>query len=92
EVESELPKGIIIRQNPLPGSQISSLTDLQFLVSKGKDRLDKHVKNYVGIYYKDAIASLLGDNINFDIDLANTDDFGNIVLQSIPAGTKINES
>lgn len=92
EVESELPKGIIIRQNPLPGSQVSSLTDLQFLVSKGKDRLDKHVKNYIGIYYKDAIASLLGDGISFDIDLANTDDFGNIVFQSIPAGTKINES
>lgn len=58
EVESELPKGIIISQNPSPGSQISSLTDLQFLISKGKDHLDKHVKNYVGIYYKDAIASL----------------------------------
>ncbi|AJA90621.1 hypothetical protein OY14_00305 [Borreliella chilensis] len=92
EVESELPKGIIIRQSPSPGSQISSLTDLQFLVSKGKDRLDKYVKNYIGIYYKDAIASLLNDNIIFDIDLANTDDFGNIVFQSIPSGTKVNKA
>ncbi|WKC90475.1 PASTA domain-containing protein [Borreliella carolinensis] len=91
EVESELPKGIIISQNPSPGSQISSLTDLQFLISKGKDRLEKHVKNYIGIYYKDAIASLLNDSISFDIDLANTSDFGNIIFQSIPPGTKINE-
>nr|WP_267914343.1 PASTA domain-containing protein [Borreliella garinii] len=92
EVESELPKGIIIRQNPSPGTQISSLTDLQFLISKGKDHLDKHIKNYIGIYYKDAIASLLNDGISFDLDLANTDDFGNVVFQSIPSGTKINES
>lgn len=92
EVESELPKGIIIRQNPSPGSQISSLTDLQFLISKGKDHLDKHIKNYIGIYYKDAIASLLNDGISFDLDLANTGDFGNVVFQSIPSGTKINES
>ncbi|QFI14933.1 PASTA domain-containing protein [Borrelia maritima] len=92
EVESELPKGIIIRQNPSPGSQISSLTDLQFLISKGKDRLDKYAKNYVGIYYKDVVVSLLNDNINFDIDLVNTSDFGNVVSQSILPGTKINES
>ncbi|SCW36475.1 PASTA domain, binds beta-lactams [Borreliella japonica] len=92
EVESELPKGIIIRQNPSPGSQISSLTDLQFLISKGKDHLEKYVKNYIGIYYKDAIASLLNDSISFDIDLVDKDDFGNVVFQSIPPGTKISES
>ncbi|WP_375537735.1 PASTA domain-containing protein [Candidatus Borreliella tachyglossi] len=93
EVESELPKGMIIRQDPSPGTEITSLIDLQFLVSKGqKEDLVKYVKNYIGLYYKDAVISLLNDGIGFDIKLATGSDFGSVILQSLPLGTKIEDS
>ncbi|APR65261.1 hypothetical protein N187_00300 [Borrelia anserina Es] len=90
EVESMLPKGIIIRQEPSPGTKITSLIDLQFLVSKGQGEVPiKYVKNYVGLYYKDAIISLLNDEIDFDINLSTGSDFGSVVFQSLSPGTKL---
>ncbi|ANF33577.1 PASTA domain-containing protein [Borrelia turicatae] len=90
EIESTLPKGTIIRQEPSPGTKISSLVDLQFLVSKGQgDPPVKYVKNYIGLYYKDAIISLLNDEIDFDVNLSSGNDFGSVIFQSLSPGSKI---
>ncbi|AYE36715.1 PASTA domain-containing protein [Borrelia turcica IST7] len=90
EVESELSKGTIIRQEPSPGTKITGLVDLQFLVSRGQTKnLVKHVKNYIGLYYKDAIISLLNDEIPFDINLVKGNNYGSVILQSLPANTEI---
>ncbi|BCR20676.1 PASTA domain-containing protein [Borrelia miyamotoi] len=90
EVESTLPKGIIIQQEPSPDTKIAGLVDLQFLVSKGLvENKIKYLKNYVGLYYKDAIISLLNDEINFDVNLSSTgSDFGIVVSQSLTPGSK----
>nr|WP_051374071.1 PASTA domain-containing protein [Borrelia persica] len=90
EIESTLPKGTIIRQEPSPGTKIASLVDLQFLVSKGQEETYvKYIKNYVGLYYKDVIISLLNDEINFDINLSKGNDFGSVIKQSLSPGSKI---
>ncbi|UER67987.1 PASTA domain-containing protein [Borrelia sp. BU AG58] len=92
EVESELSKGTIIRQEPPPGTKITGLVDLQFLVSKGQARDSvRYVKNYVGLYYKDAIVSLLDDEIAFDVELVKRNNFGSVILQSLPANTRIED-
>ncbi|WP_028328149.1 PASTA domain-containing protein [Borrelia coriaceae] len=93
EIESTLPRGIIIRQEPSPGTKIASLIDLQFLVSKGQEEIPvKYVKNYVGLYYKDAIISLLNDEIDFDVNLSTGSDLGNVIAQSLSAGSKVENS
>ncbi|AHH12080.1 Serine/threonine protein kinase [Borrelia hermsii YBT] len=90
EIESPLSKGTIIRQEPSPGTKIASLVDLQFLVSKGQEEAStKYVKNYVGLYYKDAIISLLNDEINFDVNLSTGSDFGSVIFQSLSPGNKV---
>ena len=90
EVESTLPKGTIIQQEPAPDTKIASLVDLQFLVSKGPvDNAIKYLKNYVGLYYKDAVISLLNDEIDFDISLSNGSEFGIVVSQSLLPGSKV---
>lgn len=90
EIESTLPKGTIIRQEPSPGTKISSLVDLQFLVSKGQGGSPvKYAKNYIGLYYKDAIISLLNDEIAFDVNLSSGNDFGSVIFQSLSPGSKI---
>ncbi|WP_232535954.1 PASTA domain-containing protein [Borrelia sp. A-FGy1] len=92
EIESELSKGTIIRQEPSPGTKITGLVDLQFLVSKGQKKdLVKYLKNYIGLYYKDAIVSLLNDEIDFDINLTKGNNFGSVILQSLPANTEIED-
>ena len=93
EVESEFSKGTIIRQEPSPGTKITGLVDLQFLISKGQSKdLVKHVKNYIGLYYKDAIIFLLNDEIVFDIELVKGNNFGSVVLQSLPVNARIEDS
>ncbi|WKC57650.1 PASTA domain-containing protein [Borrelia sp. P9F1] len=93
EVESELSRGTIIRQEPSPGTKITGLVDLQFLISKGQEKdLVKYVKNYIGLYYKDAIIFLLNDEIVFDIELVKGNNFGSVVLQSLPVNAKIEDS
>ncbi|UGQ15775.1 PASTA domain-containing protein [Borrelia sp. RT5S] len=93
EVESEFSKGTIIRQGPSPGTKITGLVDLQLLVSKGQSKdLVKHVKNYIGLYYKDAIIFLLNDEIVFDIELVKGNNFGSVVLQSLPVNARIEDS
>nr|WP_040235772.1 PASTA domain-containing protein [Borrelia crocidurae] len=90
EIENTLPKGTIIRQEPSPGTKIASLVDLQFLVSKGQeDSSVKYIKNYVGLYYKDVIISLLNDEIDFDVNVSKGNDFGSVIYQSLSPGNRI---
>ncbi|HOV64372.1 MAG TPA: PASTA domain-containing protein [Spirochaetia bacterium] len=57
--------GTIIEQKPAPGTELTSLTDLVLVVSKGPEGATFAVKNYVGMRYTKALSELASDEIPF---------------------------
>jgi beta-lactam-binding protein with PASTA domain len=60
-----VPPGTIIAQDPKPGTKISGLTYLSFVVSSGEGETLAQVGSYVGMSFQEAIADLTKNNIPF---------------------------
>jgi len=62
---SDEPVGTILAQEPSPGTEITELTDLTFVVSRGMDEGMYKVENFTGMNYSEVIALLSEQNIPF---------------------------
>ncbi len=66
---SDEPVGTILAQEPSPDTEITGLTDLTFVVSRGMDAGMYKVENFTGMGYGDVIAKLSEENIPFVFDI-----------------------
>jgi eukaryotic-like serine/threonine-protein kinase len=64
-VEPGSAPGIILAQNPKPGAQISGLTYLEFVVSRGQGGDFAEVGDYKGMSFQEAVADLMKAGIAF---------------------------
>jgi eukaryotic-like serine/threonine-protein kinase len=60
-----VPPGTIIAQNPKPGTRISGLTTLEFVVSQSGDDTSVEIGDYTGFSFQEAITQLTRQNIPF---------------------------
>jgi eukaryotic-like serine/threonine-protein kinase len=57
--------GTILAQSPEPGTQITGLTTLSFVVARGEGELATMVGEYVGMSFSEAMAQLVKDDLPF---------------------------
>jgi beta-lactam-binding protein with PASTA domain len=60
-----VPTGTIIAQSPKPGTKISALTYLEFVVSRGEGEGIAEVGSYIGMSFQEAITQLTALNLPF---------------------------
>jgi beta-lactam-binding protein with PASTA domain len=60
-----VPPGTIIAQSPKPGTKITGLTYLEFVVSRAEGEAVAEVGSYVGMSYQEAITELASVNLPF---------------------------
>jgi len=64
-VETGVAAGTILAQSPKPGTQISGLTKLSFVVARGEGELASAVGEYVGLSFNEAISQLTKADLPF---------------------------
>ncbi len=64
-VYNDAPPGTILEQKPKPETEITGLTNLELVVSRGPKGREVTVENYVGLGYKEAVAKLAQAGIPF---------------------------
>ncbi len=64
-IYDETPAGTILEQKPEPGTQLSELTELELVVSRGPFGQTLTVLDYVGMTYPEVISSVVKTNIPF---------------------------
>jgi beta-lactam-binding protein with PASTA domain len=87
-----VPPGTIIAQNPKPGTKISGLTYLEFVVSQGGEESLTEVEDYTGASFQEAISQLARENIPFVFSVQKADKNkqpGVVVSQTPAAKTKL---
>ena len=57
--------GTILQQKPKPGTELTSLTDLELVVSKGPEGASFAVRDYSGMRYTKAVAELASSETPF---------------------------
>ena len=84
---NELPEGTIISQSPEPGTEITSQTALQLVVSRGPQTGTIPVRDYTDMPYMDAVQSLIRQNIYFTVSARDADENeeAGIVVSQNPA-------
>ena len=91
-VYNPAPPGTILEQKPEPETELSGLTDLVLIVSRGPETIKQKLASYMGIDFIQAVTLLAKDNIPFVFSLAESDTGqgrGFIVEQEPPPGTEI---
>jgi eukaryotic-like serine/threonine-protein kinase len=68
-----VPPGTIIAQNPKPGTRISGLTYLEFVVSQSGEESQIEVGDYSGSSFQEAITQLARENIPFVFSVQKAD-------------------
>ncbi len=63
--EKGVAPGIILEQQPKPGTQISGVTHLVFVVARGEGELANAVGNYVGLSFSEALTDLARSDLPF---------------------------
>lgn len=84
--------GTILAQAPEPGTQISGVTTLSFIVARGEDELASEVGEYVGMSFTEAIAALVKAELPFffSVKKAAAGQAGGVVVTQEPAaGSRI---
>lgn len=78
--------GTILDQDPAPGAELTGLTPLNLLVSRGPEVQTFSVPNYVNLDYNRAMSLLAGQNQPFTFTLADVDETtaGGIVVSQEP--------
>jgi beta-lactam-binding protein with PASTA domain len=88
------PAGTILQQQPVPGTELTGLTALVLVVSRGPEVELKRVGNYVKLSFSRAIAALAESGIPFEFSLADSapgQNLGLVVEQSPPEGTEADQ-
>lgn len=82
--------GIILEQSPEPGTEISGLTDLELVVSRGPAGVSEQVAQYTGLSYEQAIERLKTFQVPFSFSMREAEgdeEPGTVVSQDPPPGT-----
>ena len=86
-VYDDAPTGTILEQKPEPGTQLSELTELELVVSRGPFGQTVTVLDYVGLTYPEVIESVVKTNIPFIFtsrEMKRGEEPGAVVSQSPP--------
>jgi beta-lactam-binding protein with PASTA domain len=88
----ESEPGTILAQDPAPGTEISSLTDVALVVSRGPDVERIAVPSFVGLQFETAVARLAQNQIPFTLvvrDAEIDEASGYVVAQAPEAGEEV---
>lgn len=91
-VEKGAAPGTILAQSPKPGTQISGLTNLEFVVARGEGELASAVGSYVGLSFTEAIAELTRADLPFFFSVKRAEKgqpAGVVTSQQPEAGARI---
>ncbi|TVQ37903.1 MAG: PASTA domain-containing protein [Spirochaetaceae bacterium] len=87
--------GTILEQSPEPGTEITDVTELDLIVSRGPDVERAQLASYVGLHYEEAIARLAAENRPFVFGVSQTAEAaagGTVVGQDPAPGTEVVQS
>ena len=90
KVFDDAEAGIILEQEPEPGTEISGLTDVKLVVSRGPAGISAQVAQYTGLPYEQALERLTAFEVPFSFsmrDAEGEEEPGTIVAQEPPPGT-----
>lgn len=84
---SDEPEGVIIAQDPTEGTEVTGLTPLNLVVSRGMQEGLFKVENFTGMNYGDVLTALAEQNIPFvfHIDESSPAQSESIVFRQVPA-------
>jgi serine/threonine-protein kinase len=83
--------GVIISQNPNGGTKVEVGTTVTITKSLGKKAIEVTVPNVVGLRMDTAQTILSNAGLHWSVTYKKTNHTGNVVTQSIAAGTKVPE-
>lgn len=93
KVFDESEPGTILEQKPLPGTEISGMTDLELVVSRGPEGSTVEMAQYVGMPYEQAIERLIVLEVPFTFTgrpVEGDEEPGRVVDQDPAPGTARN--
>ncbi len=91
KVFDDADPGVILEQKPEPGTEISGLTDLQLVVSRGPAGISTRVAEYTGLTYQQALERLTAFEVPFAFSSRGAEgeeEPGTVVSQDPPPGTE----
>ena len=94
EIYSDSPAGTILQQNPEPGTKITTLTELELIVSRGPRGAMVTIPDYVGLPIYVALRELASHSGPFVFsgrDAEGEEEPGTVVSQSPQAETDVQE-
>lgn len=90
-VYDQSPRGTILEQKPKPGTELSVLTELELVVSKGPKGQTSQVEEYVGMKWQNAFSSVINSGFPFVFTLVSEKEgeAGKVISQSPEAGSEV---
>lgn len=97
DYSNTVDKDLVIRQEPVSGAKVQSGTEINLVISVGKEDTTEIIKvgYYVGMSEKDAIATARNNHLrvrNVDYQYSSSIDKGHVISQSIGAETEVAEN
>ena len=97
DYSNTVDKDLVIRQEPASGAKVQSGTEINLVISVGKEDTTEIIKvgKYVGMSEKDAIATARNNHLrvrNVDYQYSSSIDKGHVISQSIGAETEVAEN
>jgi len=83
--------GTILEQKPSPGTELSVLTELELVVSKGPEGQITETKDYTGMEWRNALGEIVSSGHPFVFSITNQDEgeSGTVVSQSPEPGNEV---
>ncbi len=96
DYSNTVEKDLVIRQEPSSGASVQSGTEVNLVISVGKEDTTENIKvdNYVGMAEQDAINSARNSGLrvrNVDYQYSSNTEKGLVMSQSIGSGTEVAE-
>ncbi|WP_311492609.1 Stk1 family PASTA domain-containing Ser/Thr kinase [uncultured Anaerococcus sp.] len=97
DYSNNVEKDLVIRQVPVAGSSVQSGSEVNVVISVGKEDTTENIKvgNYVGMAEKDAITAARNNHLrvrNVDYQYSSNTAKGLVISQSIGADTEVAEN
>lgn len=96
DYSNSVEKDLVIRQEPSSGSSVQAGTEVNLVISVGKEDTTENVKvgNYIGMAEQDAINAARNNGLrvrNVDYQYSSNTEKGLVMSQSIGSGTEVAE-
>ncbi|MDX9801268.1 MAG: PASTA domain-containing protein [Spirochaetia bacterium] len=91
-INDSKPEGTILEQQPLPGTELSGLTELSLVVSRGPEGQTYEVPTFTTLDFKSAMIKAAGFNIPFlftQRDSSKNEEKGTVILQKPQSGEQV---